>query len=147
MKRAFSILFITISTIVLLAFTIIPHHHHKGQVCFVMEFCEHDGVINVEHAHHHDIPEEHNTESCVIESGLTVLYFENNTKCCISSHYDYCNDHIHLSPILFLIADLNNFDIDDPFAKIYYGDYIPLFYNSAEANHFHGLRAPPAILS
>lgn len=121
-----------------------PHHHHETSPCFVMEFCEEDNTVNDEHTHHH-IPDG-NTESCTAD----FKYFVRPFNDIIKSHGSYLNDcgyiHTFLFPVHFLIAGFLDHEIENSIFKTEYGEYIN-FYKSAEANHFHGLRAPPYILS
>jgi len=144
-KRVISISFIVISTLLLLVYTIIPHHHHEISPCFVIEFCEEDNTINDEHTYHH-IPDG-NTESCTADFEYIVRPFSDTIKSNVSYFEDY--GHTFLFPIHFLIADFLHHEIEDSFSKTEYGEYGEYinFYKSAEANQFHGLRAPPYFLS
>jgi hypothetical protein len=146
MKRKISILSIAVSVLVLLVFAILPHHHHEEMACLIMEFCEQDDAVNDEHTHHNEAPEEGHNGSCISESEYIVSNFNDETKCKVSSCKDYNHNHILFFPVYFLVADLLNFDIGKSCPKTEYGEYIS-FYKSAEATQFHGLRAPPAILT
>lgn len=146
MKRKISILSIAVSVLVLLVFAILPHHHHEEMACLIMEFCEQDDAVNDEHTHHNEAPEEGHNGSCISESEYIVSNFNDETKCKVSSCKGYNHNHILFFPVYFLVADLLNFDIGKSCPKTEYGEYIS-FYKSAEATQFHGLRAPPAILS
>ena len=53
-KYKIHILNMWIATCALLLSTIILHHHHMGQVCFIEQQCEYDGNINDEHTAHHE---------------------------------------------------------------------------------------------
>jgi hypothetical protein len=144
-KRIISISLIAISTLVLLLFIILPHHH-EGGVCIIMEYCEQDNAINDEHTHHSGATNGRHSESCIAESDFILPYFNDEIKCKVFSCKGYNHNHIYLFSVYFLVADFFNFDIDDSFTGIGYGEYIS-FHKSAEANQFHGLRAPPITLS
>lgn len=146
MKRIISITSIAISVFVLLMFAILPHHHHEGAACIMMEFCEWDNTVNDEHTHHSEVPNEGHNESCIFESKYIVSNFNNEIKCKASSCKDYNHNHIQLFSVYFLAEDLLNFDTGNFCLSTEYGESIS-FYKLAEANQFHGLRAPPAILS
>lgn len=52
-----------VSVFAILVTLIVPHHHHNGVGCLVMEQCEADNTYNDEHTAHH---EEHNGDvACV----------------------------------------------------------------------------------
>ena len=146
MKQKISISFIAVSVIFLLALIILPHHHHEGLACIVMEVCEQDNKVNDEHTHHSDTPDEEHNETCIAETEYIVPLFKGESKCKISSCKNYNHNHIYLFPVYFLVADLLNFDTGNFFFKTEYGEHIS-FYKSAEAVQFNGLRAPPFMLS
>lgn len=124
---------------------IVPHHHHEGLVCVVMEICEQDNQVNDEHTEHSDLPSDSEHEkSCVGESEYTAPRAANEIKCKISSCQNH--DFTHLFPIFFLAADILSFDTGTSTSDFKYGEYIS-FYKSSEASQFHGLRAPPFIIS
>jgi hypothetical protein len=128
----------------MLALTILPHHHHDGRICIVMDVCEQDHAINDEHTHHNDIPDEEHPDTCIAETEYIAPPFKDEAKCKIFSCKNY--NHIYLFPIYFLVADLLNFDTGNSFFKIEYGEHIS-FDKSAEATRLNGLRAPPFMLS
>lgn len=35
--------------LLMIALPMVPHHHHQGTVCVVMERCQSDGAINDQH--------------------------------------------------------------------------------------------------
>jgi hypothetical protein len=145
-KQKISISFIAVSVIFLLALRVLPHHHHSGQVCFVMETGEQDHTVNDEHTHHNGIPDEGHGKTCVAETEYIAPSFKDEIKCKISSCKNYDHNHIYLFPVFFLVADLLNFDTGNSFFKTAYGEHIS-FYKSAKAIQFNGLRAPPITLS
>ncbi len=141
MKKFISIAFISLSSLVLLALAIVPHHHHKGLACMIMEICDEDNNINDEHTSHNNIPFDSNqSETCVADSEYTTPQSNRENQCKVTSCTD--NHIIHLFPLFYLVADNLVFDADAIGSFADYGEYI-VFYTSAEANHFNGLRAPP----
>ncbi len=133
MKKFISIAFISLSSLVLLALAIVPHHHHKGLACMIMEICDEDNNINDEHTSHNNIPFDSNqSETCVADSEYTTPQSNRENQCKVTS----CTDNL-----VFDADAIGSFaDAIGSFAD--YGEYI-VFYTSAEANHFNGLRAPP----
>lgn len=73
-----------IATCALLLSTIILHHHHMGQVCFIEQQCEYDGNINDEHTAHH----EKDNEGCNIHQMHQFISNGKNIKS-IYKHLDY----------------------------------------------------------
>ncbi len=127
----------------MLVLTIVPHHHHKGATCMIVERCEKDNAVNDEHTGHAENDMNHD-KSCVIESDFVIPQADNGMKCKVSS----CDnpDHIHFFPILYLVADFLLYPAETISPQPEYGEYVS-FYTSAEASQFHGLRAPPYMLS
>ncbi|MCL3850969.1 MULTISPECIES: DUF6769 family protein [Bacteroidales] len=143
MKNKCSISAIVLSTILFLVFAVIPHHHHGGKACIVIELCELDNAINDEHTHHSDTDSEQNhDETCIAKSKFIIPTSVDETKLKVS---DNQNDTV-LFPIFFLVGNLFNYSLDSSFIESDYGEYI-LSYKSAAANQFHGLRAPPFTFS
>ncbi|KAF5066375.1 hypothetical protein DSECCO2_264460 [anaerobic digester metagenome] len=145
MKKAVSISFIALSTLVLMLVAIVPHHHHEGTACIVTEYCEQDDAINDEHTHHGNIPKG-DDQSCVAEVDYIASSFNNGIKYKVAkseSHDD--NSYSFLFSVYFLVSD---FILNPEYlsSKSDYGEFIS-FYKSAEANQFNGLRAPPYLLS
>ena len=128
----------------MLVLNIVPHHHHDDAVCMVMESCQEDHSAGDEHAGHcHSGHGAAHGGSCVIESDYIITQTE-GTRCAVSS----CGhpDHVHLFPMLYIVADVLLSPAETISSKPEYGEYLS-FYTSAEASRFHGLRAPPFILS
>jgi hypothetical protein len=143
LKKKFSISFIAIATLLIQVFAVLPHHHHAGVACVIMERCEQDGAINDEHTHHGDATGNHG-QSCIAGAEYTAVQSGNETKCKVS-----CDNpgHTHLYPILFPAANFLAYNLDSfNNIKPEYGEYT-LCYKPAETSRFHGLRAPPSFLS
>jgi hypothetical protein len=143
LKRKVSISFITTAVVMLLFLAVVPHHHHERVACIVMERCEQDHAINDEHTSHHaDGNMQH--ELCFTETGYIVPQVNNEIKCKVS----FCghHNHIHLFPVLYLFADFLIYNAAYSSPKPDHGEYVS-FYKSAEPSQFHGVRAPPYLLS
>jgi hypothetical protein len=107
---------------------ILPHHHHEGVFCVIMEHCEHTAD---EHTDHNDEPKDTAHEkSCIAESDYIASEILKETI---------------YSVLFFPGADLLHYSIDDFGTQPEYGEYIS-FYQSATTSRIHGLRAPPAFL-
>lgn len=140
MKRKISILVVAVSVLIILVSAIMPHHHHRDLACIVMEFCQQDSAVNDVHTNHHADDGTEHGRACVAETD----YYAFNTACRVKYN---CDNHIHFFPFLYLnFADILTHHAENTFAKSEYGKYIS-FYTFGEAAQFHGLRAPPAILS
>jgi len=142
LKRRISISFIALSTLMLLVLSFVPHHHHEGIFCVIMERCEQDDAVNDEHTQHGDATDNHR-QSCIAEAEYLALQSGNETKCKVSCDNP---DHTHLYPILFLVADFVLHNADKLSVKAEYREYTS-FNKSAETSRFLGLRAPPIFLS
>lgn len=122
-----------LSVFVLLVAPFIPHHHHSGVACAVIERCEQDETYNDEHTNHAGDVEK---TSCVEDA--TYLASQSNP------FGDFNN--AHLFPIL--ISTLNIFlsGNDDVEIRLPYGEFL-IFYKSLEISGSNGLRAPPCIFA
>ncbi len=65
-KRVTTISFILLALAILMAHTVIPHHHHKDKICTVRSHCQSEGEAHshgtAEHKHKHD--GNSNSENC-----------------------------------------------------------------------------------
>lgn len=142
-KKFIFISFISLSNLLLLIMTVVPHHHHEGLACMIIEICDEDNIINDEHTSHNTIPfDSQQKETCVADAEYTVPQSHEENQCKVSSCTD--NHIIHLFPLYYLAADNFAFGNIASGSGTDYGKYI-VFYTSAEANHFNGLRGPPYI--
>ena len=120
---------------------IIPHHHHDGMFCMIMEHCKEDGNINDEHTHHHD---DHQApdHSCIVKTHYITPKVYNHVNFNVASCNSFTHDHVF--PLLYVVHDC--LILNSEFSKIKpeYGEYIR-YYNSATASRLHGLRAPPFV--
>ncbi|MDR2774463.1 MAG: hypothetical protein LBC19_06935 [Tannerella sp.] len=145
MKKKVSISFLALAAVMTLMAGIIPHHHHKGVACVIMEHCEKDHAADDEHQNRFADNGMQHEHSCIAEFDY-IPDTDRRIKCKVSS-CDNCDDpgHIHIFPVPYLVADALPYlsEVVSPKPKEY-GEYI-LFYTSADACQSHGLRAPPFI--
>ena len=68
LKRVSALFFIPLASIVIFANVIIPHHHHKSEVCIVISHCETDKESDKHNTdgHEHEHDGDNNTQHCVI---------------------------------------------------------------------------------
>lgn len=60
-----------VAVLLFLAKPLLPHHHHGGEACFIVEYCQEDHVDNDAHTHHHgDLSTcgDHGAGACAIKS-------------------------------------------------------------------------------
>ncbi|MDR1623439.1 MAG: hypothetical protein LBS04_00485 [Tannerellaceae bacterium] len=131
MKKKLSILFIAIASFILLALAVVSHHHHEGLPCIVTE--------------HRDLPGDSEQETCIVESEYTAPKTIDEIKNKIVSYRNH--DFNHLFPVFFLAADFLSFATEISTSGSKCGEYRLLLYKSSDANLFHGLRAPPFVIS
>ncbi|MDR1154322.1 MAG: hypothetical protein LBL04_06400 [Bacteroidales bacterium] len=143
MKKKFSISFIALAAVMLLVSGFVPHHHHNAAVCMIVEHCEIDHSTNDGQTDRHADDGMKHASSCIV--GYYALQTDSRIKCKLSS-CDHCDNHVHPFPILCLFTDCMAHPAKNTCAGFEYGEYVS-FYISAEASQFHGLRAPPCMLS
>jgi hypothetical protein len=131
-----------VSTLLLLASTFVPHHHHYDRIfCLVMERCEQDGMLNDEHTGHN-----HSSDGemfCILKTKYVVSEVRNEIKCKIVP-CDRSHTFNQFSPV-YLRTNESAVNAQPLFAGLLpYGDGA-VFYSSVLLNSFNGLRAPPAL--
>ena len=138
LKRKFYISFIALVELTMLALTVVPHHHHEGIACVIMNHCEESIPVDDEDSDHaeHDM----NHDACVIEAAYIVPRINDEIKCKVSSCDN--SDHIHFFPVLYLVADFLPHFWEPVNLSPEFREHIPL-YISLKASRQHGLRAPP----
>lgn len=132
MNRNSHIAIMVLSVLLLIA-PYIPHHHHRGVACAVIERCEQDETYNDEHTDHAGDAED---TSCVEDAKYLVSQS--------SSLGDFNNTH--LFPILISTLNIVLCGVDDVEIRLPYGELL-IFYKSLEISRSNGLRAPPYILA
>lgn len=146
MRRAISILLISVSVLLLLIFAVFPHHHHGGMPCLTIKTCENTkACCNDQPPHNHSSCKDCKSGTCIIEDIQVVVRHDNQTQYTSLLH-DECNiGHTHYFPIYFIVADLLNFDAEaalPPKDR----DRRHCLYTSADIYLPQGLRAPPSEL-
>lgn len=130
-----------ISVLMLLIAPFIPHHHHEGVACVVVERCEADDTYNDQHTDHHDSSDgSESYASCIEKANYIVSKIQNN-----KTSVDNFNASLFVA---ILISQYNSFlcsDVDVRDAQKY-GEYI-ITYKSAEIIKSNGLRGPPSVLA
>ena len=136
---------ISVATFIMLILMSVPHHHHdNGTACIIIEVCEHDNAINDEHTHHGEMPDKGHNSKCMVEAEFVIPHPNDDIKQKISCNKD--NNNSQLFSAYFLVADFLHIEKEHLFLKIEYEEHFSL-YKSAEANQYHGLRAPPVLLA
>lgn len=140
MRKKVSILFIMLSTFMVLVSSVMPHHHHEGMICIGVETCyaeQHNCGCESEHHSGNDANHEHH--SCTADAQYLTKQSVDDAKQKNCS----CNnlEHIHLFPVHFIVNWLLS-PIETVVEKTEYGEFL-ITYTSVNVNHAHGLRAPP----
>jgi hypothetical protein len=142
MKRGTaSISFMIVSTLILFALSIVPHHHHhEGIPCVFPAQCEHSGSSNDtppdDHAAAHD---SQHGPSCVAGAKYTPSSNEGLIKCKSTSLPPD-------SPASYLAVNLNDHALIALPSTYRHRHAKALLYQSAHVKQPHGLRAPPLPL-
>ncbi len=129
LKKKANITLLIVSVLVLLIAPFIPHHHHEGMACVVIDCCEQDNFYSEEHT-------EHSTEE---ENSFCTEHAEFLTAKS-NSIVDFKNVYLFslLVPTLgeIFFREINNSYCNDDFV---WSKYIGL-------NSSNSLRAPPNYL-
>ena len=134
----------SVATFIMLILMCVPHHHHSdGTACIIIELCHHDNSTNDEHTHNGEAPNKGHSSNCMIEAKFIIPHPNDDIKQKISCSKE--NNNSHLFSAYFLVTGILDFETEYLFQKIKYEERFSL-YRSAEANQYHGLRAPPVIL-
>ena len=126
MKRNLGIAMIVMAVAVLLMFVYVPHHHHSGAFCAVVEHCDVDHSDNDLHTTHHG----------------------DNTTCVESMKYIVVKQHIlkvSVNTLMFvaLLPNLLKLLLPEPeVTSITYGNP-QILYHSFKPYPADSLRAPP----
>lgn len=125
---------------VLLAHTIIPHHHHKTEICIENSECNNDFETHKHKSNEHN-HDNNNSENCVLKQIVVIPsnHIKHQCKCfeCDDVQNEFNGDFAILSELVALnyIPQLNS---------IY--QYANLFSSYSKIiNSSLGLRAPPTI--
>lgn len=118
----------------------VPHHHHGQFACVVTDVCGECEPSDMEHSDHHDTDNAEHSCNCYIGVGYILARGDNEKHDCIS-HCDNAG-HLHPFPLLYIIY--SNIEVDPLGLDSGFGEFITT-YNSIDACHIYGLRAPPCF--
>lgn len=135
MKRILSFWAMAVSVLAVIAFTAIPHHHHKEMVCMAMERCGQDGSYNDEHTAHSDDSQE---EVCPETANLTTMLSSISRTDSVPDGFP----SFFISVLHFLAGIWQ--DLMDGSSLPVYAVY-KVSYTSAVLGEKSGLRAPPCL--
>lgn len=141
-KRLTAILFIMLASFLLVAHSVVPHHHHNKQICFDKSHCIHDD-LKVEQgtnsdSHRHD--GENNHENCVLRDPVVLFSNQWKTDFNLISETDHwgldgVHDNLLKSITEFLIPVLSSYVYERVTDSLY-----PSLVSASL-----GLRAPPVV--
>ncbi len=142
MKRIVNIFVIAFASMLMLALSAIPHHHHDdGVPCFQTDQAAHDS--DHQHSHNHNPASDAGSENsnCVAHASFIAQQADSGGrfKSFPSVHADYS---FHHDLFIYVLADLT---IPLPDEKSDYGE-LPLIIPDTEKYSPTGLRAPPFSL-
>ena len=143
MKRIAFISVISITSILMLLLSAIPHHHHNGGLhCFKIDMVEHD--CDEEHAQHHNPTTNHNSENsnCILHANFILQESETNIH--IKSFYLNYDDYSDFNS-LYSLSVFKYIDILLPNIRIDICEYVYYLISSYKTSPL-GLRAPPIAL-
>jgi hypothetical protein len=151
LKKKIAISSIVVAILIVLVAGAIPHHHHdNGAICFhVIHYAENHDDYDATNDGQHSTQSGHSCQhdpNCVAE---TTFYTNPDGKIKIKTpSFDNGDNPVHnqFFPLLYLVPDFLINPAYNTYTKPKQGEYL-LFYTSAEVSRFHGLRAPPFILS
>ena len=143
MKRIAFISVISITSILMLLLSAIPHHHHNGGFhCFKIDMVEHD--CDDQHAQHHNPTTNHNSENsnCILHANFILQESETNIH--IKSFYlNYNNENdFNGSYTLSAFRNINVLLTNKRIDISEYNYYLISTYIISPI----GLRAPPTAL-
>lgn len=142
MKKLISIIVLTLTAILVVVLNVLPHHHHGGTDCLVMEICEQDGHINDEHTTHHFANDCTSSEDAD-ESDCTLQTLRNYVVNPVANPLAADELLLHFIPLLaILVGELPQ---QESLTTTYGHSDLNNYYQSALVCRFHGLRAPPVI--
>jgi hypothetical protein len=128
MKKVIRISFMALATFMLVMLAVVPHHHHQGLWCNIVEQCALDHDDNDRHTHHHD-----DNTSCVEHLNYVV------------SKHSVAQNNIELQQAQFIaIAAIIAQCLAPDDSKEPACDYRPeSLFTGIDVSNRHALRAPP----
>lgn len=140
-RKLLSILSVTVATLILLVFALIPHHHHGGAVCMILEHCT-QNVTEDQHRGHNGCNDVNHNKACLTETEF-VASSNDQVKCKVSSCDSHDHAHIdHILPLLCVVVNNLTGNLYLPSEDHRYSEFIPTA-ESAYVGLDNGLRAPP----
>ena len=142
-QRITAISFMLLANIVLLAHTVVPHHHHTMQVCLVNAHCQDDDKVHSHQSRPHDHQHDgEDTTKCILKQIVIIPSNGLRKDNLVSDSSDFDLDHksVQLSLLRFTYAISENICI----ATLKDPDDTPRLY-SVMISHSLGLRAPPTV--
>jgi len=144
LKRIANISVVAFASILMLALSAIPHHHHNdGMPCFQTDQVEHD--CGQQHADHHNPAPDTSTENsnCFVHANFIAQQADSGNRLKSFSPAQ-ADDHPSYPGLFFSV--LADFCISLPDEKTDYGELI-FFVPDTERPNPIGLRAPPFSIS
>lgn len=134
MKRTANIAILSLSVLIILIMPLVPHHHHGGVECMVMERCVSDNTYNDEHTAHHNGGSKDNS-ACVRNI--------HSLKAQSGNYWDYGTVRLFLLPNLVCYEPLACFRL----RKECLCDGYSIFYKSPAGRGTDSPRPPPCLYS
>jgi len=142
-KRFSAIAFIFIANFVLLAHVIIPHHHHKNQVCFVNTHCEdvHGHEDQNETGHDHEHGKSNDFSQCLLKQDIVLPSHQNKAAYAHFCFVDNYSNAYGIQAILGLESFFSGYF--SALNRLIHPYIPPIIYRVSVA--CQGLRAPPVV--
>lgn len=142
-RKRIALFFVLFATTLLLVHAVLPHHHHKDQICLATHHCQFDGHAHQQEAplndHRHD--GQNNSEFCVLKQAAFIP----------SSHQNQFDRLVFGADKPFSLLDFQAIVFDNEWKSTLHGIVTPgkeftipsISYNFTISSS--GLRAPPVV--
>ena len=143
MKRITGICILVLVNILLLAHTIIPHHHHQTQVCLQNSHCQDDGIAH-KHSNHepqHEHDGKNNSDNCILKQAIVLPGNQVKQEFKNLNNADY---HSHFNDYQFILLNTDKAVII-AFFSLNTADFSFTTPFSDFVSSSLGLRAPPVV--
>lgn len=149
-KKVTALFFIllTLSNVVILAHTFIPHHYHKSEVCINNSRCQVHNMAHehnpVDHTHKHsttDHDHEHGGEYCISDQVFVIRSIRAKLEW---KYLDFVDNRINLNQFQTNLPDQELLSS----VRLYLNNIQPTLIFSSHCQYFGsdpGLRAPPIV--
>jgi hypothetical protein len=142
-RRILSIIFTLLATLILMAHTAIPHHHHIDQVCLIAAHCQNESDS---HQHESETPlHEHDgtndSGNCVLKQLVGIPTYHERPG---SKNWSLDSYNSDFNWVIACLADYGSSSLN---ASIISSSFLP-FSSSTYSNLIScciGLRAPPIV--